>query len=253
MPSPCVVIMAGPFQIGFGVHKLGRHITLMPYPVISGFMTGIGCIIIILQLAPLLGYVNPPGGTLAAIAGLGEALAHTQGDAVKVGIDIVDWDYLRRVRRAPVAGVMFMFVVLLLTVFVDLITAVAVGVVMASLLFVKRMTDLQLESIKAIVDPTDDASFSPEERETFKQCRGQVLYVHLGGTMSFGAANEMARRLSAQVAFQILILDLFAVPTIDSSASLAVEEVIERALAARRLAVESFSLFDNRCRSTFPY
>ena len=72
-----VVIMAGLFQIGFGLLKLGRYISLMPYPVISGFMSGIGCIIIILQLAPLLGYVNPPGGTLAAIAGMGQALANT--------------------------------------------------------------------------------------------------------------------------------------------------------------------------------
>jgi SulP family sulfate permease len=403
-----VVIMAGLFQISFGVLRLGRYITLMPYPVISGFMTGIGCIIIILQLAPLLGYVNPPGGTLAALAGMAEALAHMQGDAliagltslaivlflparigrllpapllalavgtvlvtwvltsapvlgsipqgfpspqlpafaiealpgmiksalvlaflgsidslltsliadnvtqtyhdsdreligqgigntvagimgaipgagatmrtvinaraggrtplsgvvhallllgvmlglgrfaayiphavlagilIKVGIDIIDWDYLRRVRRAPAAGVVFMFVVLLLTVFVDLITAVAVGVVMASLLFVKRMTDLQVESIKAIVDPSDDAPFSPEEREVFKKCEGKVLYVHLGGPLSFGAANEMARRLSAHVAFEMLILDLSEVPTIDSSASLAVEEVIERALAGQR-------------------
>lgn len=403
-----VVIMAGLFQIGFGVLKLGRYISLMPYPVISGFMTGIGCIIIILQLAPLLGYVNPPGGILAALAGMGEALAHTQSDAViaglvslaivlflparigrllpapllalavgsvlvtwvltsapvlgpipqgfptphlpaftlealpdmiksalvlaflgsidslltsliadnvthtyhdsnreligqgigntvagimgaipgagatmrtvvnaraggrtplsgiihallllgvmlglgryaayiphavlagilfKVGIDIIDWDYLRRVRRAPVAGVVFMFVVLLLTVFVDLITAVAVGVIMASLLFVKRMTDLQIESIKAVVDPSDDAPFNAKERNVFKQCRGKVLYVHLGGPLSFGAANEMARRLTAHVAFEILILDLSEVPTIDSSAALAVEEVIERAQTGLR-------------------
>jgi len=403
-----VVIMAGLFQIGFGVLKLGRYIGLMPYPVISGFMSGIGCIIIIMQLAPLLGYVNPPGGPLAAIAGMGQALAHTQSDAlivglaslaivlflparigrvlpapllalavgtllvvwvftsapvlgsipqgfpsprlpafalealpgmiksalvlaflgsidslltsliadnvtqthhdsdreligqgigntvagimgtipgagatmrtvvnaraggrtplsgiihalvllgvmlglgglaaliphavlagilIKVGIDIVDWDYLRRIRRAPVAGVVFMFVVLLLTVLVDLITAVAVGVVMASLLFVKRMTDLQLESIKAIVEPTDDMPFTSEEREAFKQCRGKARYIHLGGPLSFGAANEMARRLTTQVEYETLILDLSEVPMIDSSAGLAVEEVIERAIAAQR-------------------
>jgi SulP family sulfate permease len=61
-----------------------------------------------------------------------------------------------------------------------------------------------------------------------------VLYVHLGGPLSFGAANEMARKLSAYVAFETVILDLSEVPTIDSSASLAVEEVIERARAGQR-------------------
>ncbi len=52
--------------------------------------------------------------------------------------------------------------------------------------------------------------------------------------MSFGAANEMARKLSAFVDFEALILDLSEVSMIDSSASLAVEEVIERALAEQR-------------------
>ncbi len=176
---------------------------------------------------------------LGVMLGLGRFAAYIPhavlaGILIKVGIDIIDWDYLRRVRRAPVAGVVFMFVVLLLTVLVDLITAVAVGVVMASLLFVKRMTDLELESIKAIVEPTDDAPFNSEEREAFKQCQGKVLYVHLGGPMSFGAANEMARRLNTQIEFETLILDLSEVPMIDSSAALAVEEVIERAIAGQR-------------------
>jgi SulP family sulfate permease len=52
--------------------------------------------------------------------------------------------------------------------------------------------------------------------------------------MSVGAANEMARRLTTQVDFETLIIDLSDVPMIDSSASLAVEEVIERTLAVQR-------------------
>ncbi len=51
-----VLLMAGGFQVLFGYLKLGRYVNLMPYPVISGFMTGIGCILIIMQLDPLLGY-----------------------------------------------------------------------------------------------------------------------------------------------------------------------------------------------------
>ena len=51
-----VVMMAGALQALFGYMRLGRYINLMPYPVISGFMTGVGCILIIMQLDPLLGY-----------------------------------------------------------------------------------------------------------------------------------------------------------------------------------------------------
>ena len=50
-----VVMLGGIFQIGFGLLRLGEYITLMPYTVISGFMSGIGVIIFSLQLAPLFG------------------------------------------------------------------------------------------------------------------------------------------------------------------------------------------------------
>ena len=49
------VILAGLFQISFGLLKLGKYFVMVPYPVISGFMTGIGIIIILLQVSPLLG------------------------------------------------------------------------------------------------------------------------------------------------------------------------------------------------------
>ena len=49
------VILGGLFQIGFGILKLGKYIELVPHPVVSGFMSGIGVIIILLQIGPLLG------------------------------------------------------------------------------------------------------------------------------------------------------------------------------------------------------
>src|SRR6056300_1046382 len=62
-----VVMMAGLFQILFGALKLGKYITLMPYSVVSGFMSGIGVILIILQLAPALGQAPPSGGVLGTL------------------------------------------------------------------------------------------------------------------------------------------------------------------------------------------
>jgi len=49
------IILAGVFQILFGVFKVGKFVRYIPYPVISGFMSGIGIIIIILQINPYLG------------------------------------------------------------------------------------------------------------------------------------------------------------------------------------------------------
>ncbi|NNF33056.1 MAG: SulP family inorganic anion transporter [Saprospiraceae bacterium] len=51
-----VFILAGLMQVLMGVFKLGQYIRYIPYPVVSGFMTGIGVIIIITQILPLLGY-----------------------------------------------------------------------------------------------------------------------------------------------------------------------------------------------------
>ena len=73
-----VVIMAGMFQILFGVMKLGKYVTLMPYTVVSGFMSGIGIILIILQIGPLLGQPPPSGGVIAVIENLPALLSGIQ-------------------------------------------------------------------------------------------------------------------------------------------------------------------------------
>ncbi len=58
LPSILIVfLLAGLFQVFFGVIKIGGLIKYIPYPVVSGFMTGIGVIILLTQLLPLLGYV----------------------------------------------------------------------------------------------------------------------------------------------------------------------------------------------------
>lgn len=62
-----VVVMAGLFQISFGALRLGKYVTLMPHTVISGFMSGIGFILIILQLGPMLGHATPGGGVVGTL------------------------------------------------------------------------------------------------------------------------------------------------------------------------------------------
>ena len=71
-----VVMLAGLFQIIFGIFKLGKYVTLMPYSVISGFMSGIGVILIILQIAPFLGQAPPKGGVLGTFMATPQLLAN---------------------------------------------------------------------------------------------------------------------------------------------------------------------------------
>ncbi|MGY8992885.1 MAG: SulP family inorganic anion transporter, partial [Rhodospirillales bacterium] len=81
-----VVIMGGGFQILFGAMRLGRYIALVPFPVISGFMSGIGCIIMILQFAPLIGATPSIGGVLDTVTSLPGILANAEWQAAAVGL-----------------------------------------------------------------------------------------------------------------------------------------------------------------------
>ena len=73
-----VVMLAGLFQILFGLCRLGRYITMMPYTVISGFMSGIGVILVILQLAPFLGQTSPTGGVIGTLSSLPQLISGAQ-------------------------------------------------------------------------------------------------------------------------------------------------------------------------------
>jgi len=179
---------------------------------ISGALHALVLLALVLGLAPLA--ANIP---LAALAGI----------LVKVGIDIIDWSYLKRIRRAPREGVIFMLVVLALTVFVNLILAVAAGVVMASLLLVKRMTDIQVDSMLEVTpDNAGEARLTAEESKILEQTGGRLMLFVLGGPINFGAAKAMHQRLSTTDRFDALVLDLSDVPLMDSSASIALEDVI---------------------------
>lgn len=400
------VILAGIFQIVFGVLGVGQYIRLVPYPVISGFMSGIGAIIIILQIGRLLGH-EPPGGTIGALTYLPTALAdidfatlalglgtlviaykwppqlgkyvpgalaaliigtlvslalsvpilgdiptglpslhlpvfdqskallileaafilavlgaidslltslvadnmtRTRHDSnkeligqgigntfagliggiagagatmrtvvnirsggkynisgmvhalvllaivlglsplaaqiphavlagilVKVGLDIIDWSYLKRAHKGPRWDFGLMIMVLALTVFVDLITAVGVGVVFAALAYVKQIAQLQIEELKKIPESLND----PKENELQESLKDKVSIFSFGGPLSFGAAADLGHHVRERVkpGSKVTILDFSRVPLMDVSAAMAVDTVTSDALAAGRQLV----------------
>ena len=80
------VVLAGVIQIAMGVLRLGRYINLVPYPVVSGFMTGIGVIIILLQASRLFGGAPDGGGTINAIRAIPMAISEANSAAVILAI-----------------------------------------------------------------------------------------------------------------------------------------------------------------------
>jgi sulfate permease, SulP family len=401
-----VVMLAGVFQIIFGAFRLGKYITLMPYSVISGFMSGIGVILIILQIAPFLGQKAPKGGVLGTVTSLPDLLANinpvaailgaltlaiiflmpsklkryappqlvalivgtlvsvyvfpnadiprigeipmglptiqlptftasqmtvmlvdgamlgmlgcidtlltaviadsltrtehdsnkeligqgignlvsglcgglpgagatmgtvvniqtgaksalsgltratillfvvlwaaglTQnipmavlaGIALKVGIDILDWSFLKRAHNVSWKGTLIMYGVLFLTVFVDLIVAVGVGVFIANILTIERLSEMQSQTVKAISDADDDIPLNAEEKQLLDQGRGRVLLFYLSGPMIFGVSKAIARTHNAVKDIDALVLDLSDVPLMGVTVSLEIENVIKDAI-----------------------
>ncbi|MFK8182568.1 MAG: SulP family inorganic anion transporter [Phormidesmis sp.] len=402
-----VVMLGGVFQILFGLLHLGEYITLMPYTVISGFMSGVGVIILILQIAPLMGVegsarvwdslvqmpeilaqaspqalalgaltlvivfgmpkrlnrilpaplvalvvgtlvsfllvgdavprigeiprglpsIHPPGFELGAIKdmlGYGLVLAtlgaidslltslvadnitRTQHDSdreligqgignmasglvgglpgagatmrtvinvksggktplsgifhavllltvmlgagplteqiplavlagilIKVGIDIIDWSFLKRAHKVSRKAAGLMYLVLLLTVFVDLITAVAAGAFIANLLTIKSLTEEQKRHVEAIVSPTDQ-SLNQSEQRILAAVEGRMLLFRLSGPMSFGAAKTISQRMAIVNRFEAMLLDLSDASRLGVTAALAIENIVRDACERQR-------------------
>ena len=77
-----IVIMAGVMQILLGVSRIGRLVAFTPYSVISGFMSGIGLIIILIQVLPFLGAESATGGPLGAMRAIPDAVSKVNYDAL---------------------------------------------------------------------------------------------------------------------------------------------------------------------------
>lgn len=160
------------------------------------------------------------------------------GILIKVGTDIIDWDYLKRLSTAPKAGISMMLTVLLMTVFIDLIIAVATGMVMAAMVFMKRMSDLQMANTTTINLPTEEFPLHADEKLIMENAKGQILLYHMEGPLSFGAAKGMIRRLSQFNDYKVLVLDLSGVPMVDFTAAMALSDMIRNTLdAAGRKAI----------------
>ncbi len=188
---------------------------------ISGALHAIILLIIVLGAGPLASYI--PKAVLAGIL-------------IKVGTDIIDWDYLKNIHKAPKAGASIMFIVLFLTVFVGLLEAVAVGMTIASFLFLKRSTDLQIESISTITsaDKNKETPLTPLETKVMHQAAGKILLYHIGGALSFGAAKGMVRCLNNYTDYKVLMIDLSSVPLIDYSSARALFDIIQTAQQEKR-------------------
>ena len=152
------------------------------------------------------------------------------GILIKVGLDILDTGYLRRAHRGPRLDLVLMVVVLFMTVFVDLITAVAVGVVLAAIGFVKRLADQQLENFDL-----DTELFNDEERTLLDNAGGRIVVIRFDGPLSFGAAADIGHEARERMHGETgaIVVDCGRLSFVDMSAILAIEAILDEASNSR--------------------
>ncbi|MGB0936098.1 MAG: SulP family inorganic anion transporter [Colwellia sp.] len=160
-------------------------------------------------------------------------MAVLAGIAVYVGINILDWSFIQRAHKISLQGMAVMYGVMLLTVFVDLIIAVGLGVFISNIIIIEKLSRVQARKVKAISDSDENVvPLTSTEREILDQADGKVLFFYLSGPMIFSVSKAISRQHASISNYQVMILDLTDVPMVDVTVGLALENAIKDALEA---------------------
>ena len=175
---------------------------------LSGMIAGIVLLLILLVLSPLASKI--PAAVLAGIL-------------VTVGIGVMDYKGLNVLSKIPRTEIIIMTVVLLLSVFWNLVYAVGIGLLLACLFFMKKMGDLAKNNSKVGL-VSNEKEFEINISEKSKE---SVFIKHLNGPLFFGFTSEfvsIANKIPKTAS--VIIIDMEKVPYIDQSGLFALEDVI---------------------------
>jgi len=177
---------------------------------LSGMVASVVLLIILLALSPMASKI--PAAVLAGIL-------------VTVGIGVMDYKGLNALSKIPRTEVVIMAVVLVLSVFWNLVYAVGIGLVMASLFFMKKMGDLSTDDSR--VTTVAKEKMWDDEKKLSPSFKENVFIKHLSGPLFFGFATEFVN-ISNQIpkSASILIIRMSKVPYIDQSGLFALEDVL---------------------------
>ncbi len=179
---------------------------------ISGIIASLLLLSILLAFAPVASLI--PSAVLAGVL-------------VTVGIGIMDYKGLKAIGKMPLGDVVVMFVVMLLTIFFDLVIAVGVGLVISALIFMKQMGEISAKRSGLI--GLGEFSELPwgDEKHFPENLKKEVFIKHLEGPIFFGSTNDL-QLLSAQVprSSKYVIIRMDRVPYIDQSGLYALEDIL---------------------------
>ena len=179
---------------------------------------------------------------LAIVLGAGRyveavPLAALAGILLKVGWDIVDWRFLKRMHHVQREHLMIMGITMVLTVVLNLITAVAIGLIVAAMSAARQFERLQLDSVVSV--PLLDVSFlgadaNEADEATPGDFSARVGLVALRGTFTVASSKSLIDILGADIAeHEVVIIDFSDTVYIDDSAAMLVEYLIDTAVEAK--------------------
>ncbi len=151
-------------------------------------------------------------------------LAVLAGILIKIGYDIIDTKFIKVIKYAPKDDLIVVIAVFLLTVFHDLIFAIGVGIVLAALLYAKRIAAQTSVEVKEV----DDPEIQELERNLVKDYRYKIRVVHIDGQFFFGSATQVVSKFDELLGTKYLILNYESNARLDISAIFALEDIIVR-------------------------
>ena len=172
---------------------------------------------------------------LALVLGLGrfvEEIPHAvlAGILMKVGWDIIDWRFITRIHRVQREHLMVMVITMGLTVFLDLVTAVAIGLIAAGMASARQWERLELDSVVSV--PLLDKAFlfgghAPSGVDDFS---ARVGLVSMRGSFSVASSGKIIGAIGADIRdHEVVIMDFSDTVHIDDSAALVIEQLIDTA------------------------
>ena len=142
---------------------------------------------------------------------------------IKIGLDIIDFKVFKILNFAPKDDLAVLFAVLFLTIFYNLIFAIAVGIVLSSLLYAKRTADTTVIKEKENVDIYSDYEISIEQKSHYK-----IRILHLDGHFFFGSISQIVSHFDEMLETEYIILTYDSKTQLDMSAIFALEDIIVR-------------------------
>lgn len=156
---------------------------------------------------------------------------------IKIGYDILDLKVLKVLKYAPKDDLFVLLTVLFLTVFYNLVSALGVGIVLACLLYSKRLADNTNIKNKNMINP-----YTVDEIETEKESHYKIRILHIDGQFFFGSISQIVSHFDELLETKFVILTYSSNSLLDMSAIFALDDIIVRLNAQK---IKLFLVLEN--------